>query len=86
MLKDNIRLSRSGISGGYILWADNVSEISNTIKELQDINKTLNERRHTLIQGGESHQSAESAFAGSPIACTIKCRWKQRRSWARCRR
>ena len=49
MLKDNIRLSRSGISGGYILWADNVSEISNTIEELQDINKTLNER-HTLIQ------------------------------------
>ena len=37
MLKDNIRLSRSGISGGYILWADNVSEISNTIEELQDI-------------------------------------------------
>ena len=36
MLKDNIRLSRSGISGGYILWADNVSEISNTIEELQD--------------------------------------------------
>lgn len=49
MLKDHIRLSKSEICGGYAFWTDDVSEIAKTISELQDINKTLNER-HTLIR------------------------------------
>ena len=49
MLKDHIRLSASEICGGYTFWTDDVSEIAEAISELQDINKTLNER-HTLIR------------------------------------
>ena len=49
MLKDHIRLSKSEICGGYAFWMDDVSEIAKAISELQDINKTLNER-HTLIR------------------------------------
>ena len=49
MLKDHIRLSASEICGGYAFWTDDVSEIAEAISELQDINKTLNER-HTLIR------------------------------------
>lgn len=49
MLKDHIRLSASEICGGYTFWTDDVSEIEEAISELQDINKTLNER-HTLIR------------------------------------
>lgn len=49
MLKDHIRLSKSEICGGYAFWTDDVSEIEKVISELQDINKTLNER-HTLIR------------------------------------
>lgn len=49
MLKDHIRLSKSEICGGYAFWTDDVSEIAKVISELQDINKTLNER-HTLIR------------------------------------
>lgn len=49
MLKDYIRLSKSEICGGYVFWTDDVSAIAKAISELQDINKTLNER-HTLIR------------------------------------
>lgn len=49
MLKEHIRLSASEICGGYTFWTDDISEIAKVISELQDINKTLNER-HTLIR------------------------------------
>lgn len=49
MLTGNICLSKSEICGGYAFWTDDVSEIAKAISELQDINKTLNER-HTLIR------------------------------------
>jgi len=45
----NVRLSKSDIRGGHAVWADDVSNITDAISELQDVNKTLSER-HALIR------------------------------------
>ncbi len=46
---DNIRISSIPISGGRIIWKEDISEMNGLIKELEEVNQRLSEENNLLI-------------------------------------
>lgn len=60
MLGDNIRLSGKPIKNGYVLWTEDVSELSNTIAELEDLDEELMDQNLVLQEEYETKHKRQS--------------------------
>lgn len=60
MLGDNIRLSAKPIKNGYVLWTEDVSELSNTIAELEDLDEELMDQNLVLQEEYETKHKRQS--------------------------
>ena len=76
MSENGIRLSGKPIWGGYVLWKENLSELQEILKELEDRKEELKDANLIEEEKSENKKNKKKNFP-SRISCMIKYRNKQ---------